>query len=136
MKKSSIEIARQTAEYLDNGGTIKNVDRDNMVVSETSVDNSPISQEALAGASPTLKVVDFDFSVLDGFAWILLDDGHSVQCCLGECEEGYAMEILVKDCGHDWGICGDVNAFPFKKYGEKACMDALFAAAEGWVEII
>ena len=40
-------IARDTANYLNNGGTIKVLDNSGRVVAEKSVDDSPISREVL-----------------------------------------------------------------------------------------
>ena len=78
-----------------------------------------------------MNITDFDYSTEDGFAWIILEDGSTVQCCLNQ-PDGTPSddEITMGDCGHNWGICGEVNEEPFEYWGENRCMKALFAKAK------
>lgn len=76
-------------------------------------------------------VKEFDFSIEDGLAWIVLEDGETVQCCLKSDDNGVCEKLIIRhDCGHDWGICGDVNATSFEKWGENRCMKLLFRYAQ------
>jgi hypothetical protein len=78
-----------------------------------------------------MKVIDIDYDCVDGFAWMILEDGNSVQCCLEQPNGTPAeMKIVMSDCGHDWGICGEVNKKAFAKWGENRCMKMLFAKAK------
>ena len=88
-----------------------------------------------------MKIKNFDFDTKFGFAWIVVDgknegDELTVQCCLtseNEIESNalikYREEIDCGDCGHNSGICGDVNENAFSFWGENRCMTALFSAA-------
>lgn len=82
----------------------------------------------------SFKLLDFDYDLQYGFAWITfydvqLDKSLTVQCCLDIKNGEFIKKINASDCGHDWGICGDVNETAFKKYGEKKCLDYLFRYA-------
>ncbi len=78
-----------------------------------------------------MNIKEFDYNTDDGFAWIILEDESTVQCCLHQPNGTPSEEkIIMSDCGHDWGICGDVNEAAFKKWGENRCMKALFAKAK------
>ncbi len=76
-----------------------------------------------------MEIKSFDYNEECGFAWILVDTNKdegewAVQCCLTD------GEIIMNDCGHDQGICSDVNEEAFNYWGENRCMTALFRAAE------
>lgn len=92
-----------------------------------------------------MKILDFDFDTNHGFAWIIVDSKNegeqlTVQCCLKtgdydaerDCGKSiqFLQEIVQGDCGHNDGICGDVNAQAFKYWGENRCMTALFNKAK------
>ena len=80
----------------------------------------------------TIEIKDFDYDLGNSFAWIVINGSNlTVQCCLESRadENGGKKSIDASDCGHDWGICGDVNDEAFKAYGEKECMQALLSAA-------
>lgn len=89
-----------------------------------------------------MEIKSFDYDVEYGFAWIVVDgkyegDEWTVQCCLtseNDCESGtlikHSKEIDCGDCGHNYGICGDVNGEAFEFWGENRCMIALFSAAK------
>lgn len=97
-----------------------------------------------------MKIMNFDYDLETGFAWITVDtdraDGQwTVQCCLKDngydaekCEEvGFIAKIEQGDCGHNDGICGDVNEKAFAYWGQNRCMTALFnSAKEAGIEIV
>lgn len=79
-----------------------------------------------------MNIKESDFDLQHGFSWIVISDNDrdlTVQCCLKQRKDGngYKKEINAGDCGHNWGICGDVNEVAFEKFGENRCMKALFA---------
>lgn len=81
-----------------------------------------------------MNVLDFDYDLNAGFVWMIIDGKRegsqlTVQCCLERRDEKFIKSIKRSDCGHDWGICGDVNHDAFKYLGEVACMSALFEEA-------
>lgn len=59
-----------------------------------------------------------------GFAHIVTSDELVIQCCLEPRKDGkgFKKQIKKSDCGFDDGICGEVNAEAFKKYGVKECL--------------
>ena len=83
-------------------------------------------------------ITDIDYSLLEGFAWIVLEDAddevvkeYTVQCCLTTCmddPEAYEEAIVYNNCGHDWGICGGINQEAFDKFGADYCMSLLMNA--------
>lgn len=92
-----------------------------------------------------MEILKFDYDVDSGFAMILVsgkqtDDQMIVQCCLktgdydAERDCGKPIPFLLKidegNCGHNDGICGDVNAPAFEYWGENRCMKALYAKAK------
>ena len=85
-----------------------------------------------------MLVKSFEYDLQNGFAWMILDDGLTVQCCLSELpfdpedddKQEYEPAIVKHDCGHNWGTCGDINKKPFEKYGENRCMTMLFKKAK------
>ena len=84
-----------------------------------------------------MNIKEFDYSTEYGFAWIILEDGTSVQCCLYQ-PNGTPAErkLIMSDCGHDCGICGEVNEPAFTRWGENRCMKALFTKAkENGIEV-
>lgn len=88
-----------------------------------------------------MNILNFDYSDEHGFAWITVDTNENkgewtVQCCLksgGFNDEGQYQGCLIQidqsDCGHDEGICADVNGGAFEYWGENRCMTALFDQA-------
>jgi hypothetical protein len=89
----------------------------------------------------SIQIIESDYSLTDGFAWIVFsDDGKefTLQGCLIEREECkseerrnalikqnkplYKKAIKERDSGMDWGISGDVNEKAFKKFGEDECL--------------
>jgi hypothetical protein len=72
-----------------------------------------------------VDILEFDYNKVDGFAWIVLEGGLTVQACTTDDDK-----ININDCGHDWGLCGDANEEAFKKWGENRCMEALFSKAK------
>ena len=77
-----------------------------------------------------MNIIDFDYDLEQGFAWIQVDGKHgekpyTVQCCLAD----NGKKIKMSDCGHNWGLCSDSNEEAFEHYGENRCMTALFAKA-------
>jgi hypothetical protein len=93
-----------------------------------------------------MLVKSFDFDINAGFAWIVVDgkkegDEWTVQCCLSpeknfmkKVDAGksyrYVKKIDGGDCGHNEGICGDVNGQAFEHWGENRCITALFHHAK------
>jgi len=78
-----------------------------------------------------MNIKEFEYNTEYGFAWIILEDGNTVQCCLYAPDElPTEKTITMSDCGHNWGCCGDANDAAFEKYGENRCMKALFAEAK------
>ena len=89
-----------------------------------------------------MEIKSSDFDTEFGFAWIVVDgknegDEWTVQCCLTSENESesntlikHNEEIDCDDCGHNDGICGDVNEKAFSYWGENRCMTALFDAAK------
>ena len=80
-----------------------------------------------------IKYLNYDLN--DGFAWGCI--GHRfVQVCLvqSDWEPGQAPVFLpainTEDCGHNDGICGDINLEIFHQLGESRVMKAFFKAAE------
>ena len=89
-----------------------------------------------------MEILTFDFDLYHGFAWITVagrdQKALTIQCCLKytpniseNCDNDgeYSKTIVCGDCGHDWGICGDVNGEAFDYWGENRCMTALFKKA-------
>lgn len=77
----------------------------------------------------------FDYSVEDGFAWIIIKDwngnDHTFQVCVESDDTGeYTGIINPSDCGHDWGICGDINPATEDKFGAGWCMIRLLESAK------
>ena len=89
-----------------------------------------------------MEIKQFDYDLGYGFAWITIagkDESveMTVQCCLvgtyadnSQEDPIYFKKIESSDCGHNDGICGDVNEPAFKYWGENRCMKALFAHAK------
>lgn len=85
-----------------------------------------------------MKITDFEYDTGTGFAWATLDDGNTIQCCLVTKEQPedslndpvFLPEIIAYNSGCDDGICGDVNAPAFKRWGQNRCMTAFFQHAE------
>ncbi len=86
-----------------------------------------------------MNIVEFDYDLNDGFAWIVVDDKepgnrHSVQCCIEmDNIDGQIVgrkEIKPKECGYDWGTCAEVNATAFGLWGKEASINALLDAAK------
>lgn len=63
-----------------------------------------------------------------GFVHILTSDNLTIQCCLEPRKNGngFKKSINKYDSGIDDGICGDVNALAFEKYGVEKCEKKLF----------
>jgi len=72
-----------------------------------------------------LKIVEICSDIEAGFFWIMFVDELYLQCCVSK-ENGFDKN----DMGEDWGICGDVNAKAFEKYGQEQCVDLLIEYAE------
>lgn len=90
-----------------------------------------------------MNILNFDFDTETGFVWMTIDgkkDGETmtVQACLKQPEfdpmlvsaPDFLKEIDCSDCGHNDGICGEVNEKAFEYWGENRCMKALFTKAE------
>lgn len=83
-----------------------------------------------------MKVLNFDYDLKFGFAWIIVDgkndgDEWKVQCCTENENDDKPIKVIVQNaCGHDWGICGDANKAAFEYWGENRCMTALFEEAK------
>ena len=78
-----------------------------------------------------MEVVDYDCDY--GFVWIILselDGGHTVQACLDE-----SGKLIPHDCGHNWGVCGEVNQPAFDEFGENRCMTMLFRYAKELIPV-
>lgn len=61
-----------------------------------------------------IKAVDFNLEA--GFFWIEFNNGENLQACLMMGKRGYVKQLNRKDCGFDWGICGEVNQWAFDEY--------------------
>ena len=85
-----------------------------------------------------MQILDFGYDLDMGFCHIIVEgkfegDKMTVQCCLKIdplVPQKFLEVIERRDCGHDWGICGDVNAEAFDYWGETRCMGALFNGAK------
>lgn len=93
-----------------------------------------------------MNILEFDFNTEDGFVWIVVEGKNegepwTVQCCLKseknaalKSQQGkkfrYIKVIDCDDCGHNWGICADVNKEAFDYWGHNRCMVALFNCAK------
>jgi hypothetical protein len=91
-----------------------------------------------------MNVLNFDFDIVTGFAWIIVDsknesENWTVQCRLKTEEYSkqdytkpvlFLLEIDQSNSGHDFGLCGDVNQKAFEYWGENRCMSALYAYAK------
>lgn len=56
-----------------------------------------------------LKITNREFDLDSGFFWVEFEGGKSLQCCVHESSKPEKVVINESDCGHDWGICKDVN---------------------------
>ena len=90
-----------------------------------------------------MDIIEFDYNLEHGFAWITVPaenniDELTVQSCLEQSEGGrFNKKIIMSDCGHDWGNCGQINERAFKHWGENRCMKALFRnASQSDIEVI
>jgi len=83
-----------------------------------------------------MNVIDFEYDLENGFAWIVLEDQQDpqvniVQCCLEQDYDNQYLTVIDREnCGHNEGICGDANAPAFEKWGEGRCMKTLFEHAK------
>ena len=89
-----------------------------------------------------MEIKSFDFNTEFGFAWIVVEgksegEEWTIQCCLtseNASESGALIkhneEIDCGDCGHDEGVCGEVNEKAFNYWGENRCMSLLFSVAK------
>ena len=87
-----------------------------------------------------IKVKEIDYSLTDGFAYIIFENGteeYNLQACLREltkCKDEqirynlikenksiYKKEIDRNDDGMNDGICGYVNSNAFAKFGIESC---------------
>jgi len=85
-----------------------------------------------------ININTFDYDTMSGFAWITFGEKeYTVQCCLapGSFNEDTGnclpcqTKIIMSDCGHNEGICGETNKEAFDEFGEDMCMDMLFEQA-------
>ena len=72
--------------------------------------------------------LDIELALKYGFVHILTSDNLTIQCCLEQRKDGKGFKKAINkyDCGINDGICGDVNAPAFKKYGREKCEKKLF----------
>ena len=88
-----------------------------------------------------MNILDFNYDLENGFAFIVVEGGKhgstsTVQCCLESSGKGlssgepYLTNIKQSDCGHNGGVCADVNESAFAYWGENRCMKALFNEAK------
>lgn len=89
-----------------------------------------------------MNILCFEYSIDDGFAWIVVDgkeigEKFHVSCCLSREDGSFSKKIIMTDCGHNWGICGETNAKAFAYWGENRCMKALFSeSANHGIELL
>ena len=89
-----------------------------------------------------MDIIDFGYDLKHGLAWIIVHDENkggelTVQCCLELKNDCYNRKIIMSDCGHYWGNCGNINERAFKHWGENRCMKALFRnASQSDIEVI
>jgi len=72
-----------------------------------------------------MNVLNFDYDIEHGFAWITLDNKMTIQVCIDD----HKKVIKKTDCGHNWGLSGDNNEAAFEAFGEDECIRALFLEA-------
>lgn len=77
-----------------------------------------------------IKVIDSNYDIENGFAWVTLEDGSTIQACLKVDHGDYLPKIDMNYHGMDWGICGDVNHSSFIKHGEDECIKAFADSIE------
>lgn len=85
-----------------------------------------------------MNILDFDYSIECGFAWIIVDgknnrDRWTVQCCIEQEQVSngiFIIKINRSNCGHNEGLCADANEKAFEYWGENRCMTALFNKAK------
>ena len=88
-----------------------------------------------------MKTLEFNYDLENGFAFIVVEGGKynstsTIQCCLESSGKGlssgepYLTNIKKSDCGHNEGICADINESAFGFWGETRCMSALFSSAK------
>ena len=72
--------------------------------------------------------LDIQLALKYGFVHILTSDNLTIQCCLEQRKDrkGFKKIINKYDNGINDGICGDVNAPAFEKYGQENCKKKLF----------
>ena len=72
--------------------------------------------------------LDIELALKYGFVHILTSDILTIQCCLKPRKDGKGFKKAINrfDSGIDDGICGDVNAPAFEKYGQEKCEKKLF----------
>ncbi|RJG51244.1 hypothetical protein [Motilimonas pumila] len=75
------------------------------------------------------KIINFDLNPQFGLVWVDLLNKRkkrtfTVQCFTQD------MAIEKQNCGHNEGLCGDVNEAAFNYYGEGKCMEVLFTQAQ------
>ena len=72
--------------------------------------------------------LDIELALKYGFVHILTSDNLTIQCCLEQRKDGKGFKKAINryDSGINDGICGDVNALAFEKYGLEKCKKKLF----------
>ena len=72
--------------------------------------------------------LDIELALKYGFVHILTSDNLTIQCCLEQRKDGkgFKKSINKYDSGINDGICSDVNALAFEKYGQEKCEKKLF----------
>ncbi len=91
-----------------------------------------------------MKLSNLSWDLQLGFASAITEDNLEVQCCLNTADREneyddieFLDQILAANCGHDDGICGDVNKAAFKRWGENRVMTSFFKLAEeAGIEVI
>ena len=87
-----------------------------------------------------MNVLNFDYDLEHGFAWIevegkLSDETYTIICCVDLVDN--QPTVITKDCGHNWGMCGANNEQAFTYWGENRCMETLFHyAKENRIDVI
>ncbi len=78
-----------------------------------------------------MEISVFDYDLTCGLAWVIVDNKQlTIQCCLRVDADGNIIEeINAKDCGFDWGSCGDANEKAVELYGKEECLAVLMYEA-------
>lgn len=78
-----------------------------------------------------MEVIDLTADFETGFVQMTIQGSKQVepvivQCMLATHNGDFIHMIDSRDCGHNTGVCKEVNKEAFSLYGEEACMQKLY----------